>query len=189
MIPLAFTLQLPDWLTQLTSEPLPSFVTDQDKMLWLISLAQRNLADGGGPFAAAVFEVGTGKLIAPGVNRVIPSRCSVMHAEMMALILAQQQLGQYVLGQDDGRRFELVSTTEPCAMCLGAIPWSGICRLVCGARDEDARRIGFDEGDKPQDWVQCLARRGIDVVPDLCRTEAVVVLQRYVQQQGVLYNG
>ena len=41
---------------------------------------------------------------------------------------------------------EMVASTQPCAMCLGATPWSGIRRLVCGARDEDAEEIGFDEG-------------------------------------------
>ena len=41
-------------------------------------------------------------------------------------------------GLGDGRAFELVTTTEPCAMCLGAIPWSGLSSVVCGARDQDA---------------------------------------------------
>ncbi|MCK4502156.1 MAG: nucleoside deaminase, partial [Desulfuromonadales bacterium] len=70
-----------------------------------------------------------------------------------------------------------------------AIPWAGISRLLCGARDEDARQIGFDEGDKPQDWQQCFVQRGIEVVHNLCRQEAVAVLQLYGQQQGTLYNG
>jgi tRNA(Arg) A34 adenosine deaminase TadA len=47
----------------------------------------------------------------------------------------------------------MVVSTEPCALCLGAIPWSGIRRLVCGARDEDARSIGFDEGEKVPYWI------------------------------------
>jgi hypothetical protein len=29
---------------------------------------------------------------------------------------------------------------------FGAIPWSGVQRVIAGARDSDARSIGFDEG-------------------------------------------
>lgn len=74
-------------------------------------------------------------------------------------------------------------------MCLGAIPWSGVSRLVCGARDEDARRIGFDEGDKPSDWIGRLRKRGIEVVRDVSRTEAVSVLEEYARNGGIIYNG
>jgi hypothetical protein len=34
---------------------------------------------------------------------------------------------------------------------FGAVPWSGVRRLACGARDEDASDIGFDEGPKMAD--------------------------------------
>jgi tRNA(Arg) A34 adenosine deaminase TadA len=74
-------------------------------------------------------------------------------------------------------------------MCLGAVPWSGVVRLVCGARDEDARAIGFDEGDKPTDWPDLLRRRGIEVLRDVRRTQAAAVLRAYVEQGGELYNG
>lgn len=185
-----FTLHLPVWIDQFVDESPPIFSSDHEKMSWVIELSRRNIlakGDGGGPFGAAIFEVGSGKLVAPGVNLVVASNCSVMHAELVAIILAQQCLGSYVLEREGTARFELVSSTEPCAMCMGAIPWAGISRLLYGARDEDARQLGFDEGDKPQDWQQCFARRGIEVVRDLCHQEAAAVLQLYGQQQGVLY--
>lgn len=74
-------------------------------------------------------------------------------------------------------------------MCLGAIPWSGIKSLVCGARDEDARSIGFDEGDKPDNWTQNLQSRSISVKQDILRDEAKAVLQQYVDAGGIIYNG
>jgi len=73
-------------------------------------------------------------------------------------------------------------------MCLGAVAWSGVKRLVCGARDSDARQIGFDEGAKPQHWVHELGCRGIEVVRDVCREEAVRVLRAYVGRGGEVYN-
>jgi tRNA(Arg) A34 adenosine deaminase TadA len=74
-------------------------------------------------------------------------------------------------------------------MCLGAVPWAGILRLVCGARHEDAVRIGFDEGDKPVDWKEGLTRRGIEVVVDVKRAEAAAVLSAYAATGGIIYNG
>ena len=73
-------------------------------------------------------------------------------------------------------------------MCLGAIPWSGVRGLVCGARDADARGIGFDEGAKPTDWVEALESRGIRVRQDVCRDEAVAVLREYAENGGPIYN-
>jgi tRNA(Arg) A34 adenosine deaminase TadA len=73
-------------------------------------------------------------------------------------------------------------------MCFGAIPWSGVCRLVCGARDEDARAIGFDEGPKLADWVTALNERGITVLRDILRNEAVSVLREYIASGGIIYN-
>jgi tRNA(Arg) A34 adenosine deaminase TadA len=83
---------------------------------------------------------------------------------------------------------ELVSSTEPCVMCLGAVVWSGVRRLVCGARDRDARKVGFDEGPKPDDWIGALEARGITVVRDVGREEAAGVLHHYVARGGVIYN-
>lgn len=182
-----FHLRLPDWLIQHLNKPLPELISDQQKMAWVIELSRLNIANDGGPFGAAVFDMSTGQLISVGVNLVIPTSCSVMHAEIVALIMAQQQTGHPLVKQNVERDYELFSTTEPCAMCMGAIPWAGISRLVCGARDEDARKIGFDEGDKPADWVKHFAKRDISVVLDFCRHEAAQVLEQYAQQQGTLY--
>ena len=61
-------------------------------------------------------------------------------------------------------------------------------RLGCAARDEDVRGIGFDEGDKPPDWVRSLEGRGIAVRRDVLRADAVAVLEEYVRGGGVIYN-
>ena len=79
---------------------------------------------------------------------------------MVAIALAQQAIGSYDLGGEGRPIHELVTSTEPCAMCLGAIPWSGVRRVLCGARGEDACEIGFDEGAKPADWVGRVAQAG-----------------------------
>jgi hypothetical protein len=60
--------------------------------------------------------------------------------------------------------------------------------LVCGGRDEDARAIEFDERPKMPDWIPALERRGISVVRDVSRDEAVAVLEAYAGSGGMIYN-
>lgn len=182
-------LSLPNWLADILPPPERIYDTPESRMALVIELATHNIRLGqGGPFAAAVFDLESGRLIAPGVNLVITSNCSVAHAEIMALMLAQKQVGNFSLAAA-GLKAELTTSTEPCAMCLGAIPWAGIKQLACGAREADARAVGFDEGDKPPHWPRLLEKRGIRVLRDICRDKAVAVLQEYQRQGGVIYNG
>lgn len=181
----AFTVHLPDWLEKSPLQPGQTYPTVEKRMGLVIELARMNIEQRtGGPFAAAVFSINDHRLIAPGVNLVETENCSVLHAEIVAIMLAQKAVGSYNL---DG--FELVATTEPCAMCLGAVPWSGVRRLVCGAREEDARAIGFDEGPKIQSWVAALEERGIEVHRDIRRNEAAAILKEYQRMGGLIYNG
>ncbi|MHC4474591.1 MAG: nucleoside deaminase [Planctomycetota bacterium] len=182
-------LALPEWIEASLPDANHLFTTVQERMCIVIDLAQSNIEhQTGGPFAAAVFEQQSGRLIAPGVNMVTGSNYSSAHAEIVAFAIAQKMLGTYDLGAEGMPAYELVSSTEPCAMCLGAVVWSGVRSLVCGARDEDAREIGFDEGPKPADWAGCLRDRGVNVVRDILRDQAKAVLLRYSQSGGVIYN-
>ena len=180
-------LRLPDWVEDTLADRV--YPTVEDRMRLAVELSRLNVRHGfGGPFGAAIFERETGELLAPGVNLVVGANCSVFHAEMVAIMVAQQMVGDFDLGGEDRPAYELVASTEPCAMCLGATPWSGVRRLVCGARDEDASAIGFDEGAKPIQWVPALERRGIAVVRDVLREEAASVLREYAVSGGEIYN-
>jgi len=182
-------IKVPGWIDAWLVDPEKTYATLAARMNLVIELARRNVDAGtGGPFGAAVFDMHSGRLMAPGVNGVIPGNCSVVHAEIMAIVVAQKIIGSYDLGGEGSSPVELVSSAEPCAMCLGAVVWSGVRRLVCGARDEDARSIGFDEGPKPRNWVAALEKRGIAVVRDVSRNAAVDVLERYVRRGGRVYN-
>ena len=182
------TLRLPEWVGEhAAGEHLYGSV--EERMRFAVELSRQNVRRGtGGPFGAAIFERETGRLLAPGVNLVVGSGCSVFHAEMVAVMVAQRVLGTFDLGGGDLPAYELVATTEPCAMCLGATPWSGVRHLVCGARDEDARAVGFDEGVKPEFWVGALQDRCITVERDVLREEAADVLREYAEGGGEIYN-
>lgn len=185
-----FVLRLPGWVEESLSDPDEVYPSPEGRARLVIELARLNVAHGtGGPFGAGVFNRQTKQLVAPGVNLVVPAMCSAVHAEVVALTIAQQAVRHYDLGADGMPPYELVTSSEPCAMCLGAICWSGVRHLVCSAREEDVRRIGFDEGPKPPRWVRALEMRGIAVVRDICREEAATVLQQYRASGGVVYNG
>jgi tRNA(Arg) A34 adenosine deaminase TadA len=143
----------------------------------------------GGPFAAAVFTATDGRLLAAGVNRVEPLRLSHAHAEIMAIAFAQNRLQNWDLGQSASFPTELVTSSQPCLMCLGAVLWSGVMNLIFGATAADVAAIlGFDEGPLPADWPGELLKRGIKVEGGRLRGEAVAVLELYKKRRGTVYN-
>jgi len=184
------TIRLPLWVGEMLGGREVVCAGAEDRMRLAIDLSRRNVEQGtGGPFGAAVFQRDGGRLIAAGVNLVVAGGCSVLHAEIVAIMGAQRALGSHDLGASGLPACELATSTEPCAMCLGAIPWSGIRSVICGADGADAESIGFDEGDKRPDWPGRLEARGIRVRRGVLREEAVNVLRQYVDRGGPIYNG
>jgi len=180
--------QLPSWLVLFSQRYITSHQLSK-KMQFVISASRKNIEEKtGGPFAAAIFEIESGALVSLGVNLVASQGSSILHAEMVAIAIAQKKLGTYELGGKSMPSYQLVTSTEPCAMCLGAIPWSGVQHVVTGAHDIDARACGFDEGAKPDDWVGALESRYIKVTADVQRRSARQVLQYYTKSEGVIYS-
>ncbi len=195
MHPQSVTIELPQWLTQLTSVGLPSCgPSDAARMQFALELARSNVTHKtGGPFASIVVEESTGECVAAGVNLVVASGLSVTHAEAVAIMLAQRAAGSYDLAGEPGKRYSLYATGQPCIMCFGILWWSGITRLICGARGEDVERITrFREGPLPADWPRLLTERpglpAIEVVRDVHRDEACAVLQAYMDAGHPIYN-
>ena len=174
---LAIQLDLPAWAA--TVDVAGAYPTDEAKLAFAIALSRRNVDAGtGGPFGAAVFGPDD-RVVGLGVNRVEACRCSVAHAEVMALGASQQALGRYRLNAGGGR-FVLATSSQPCAMCYGAVIWAGIDLLLVGARSDDVQSLAhFDEGPLPADWIGELERRGIAVRRDLSREAACAVLRSY----------
>lgn len=184
----AITIQLPDWLDEVVDRER-AYRTVEERVALAIELARQNvLRDLAGPFGAAVFEREAGRLVAAGVNRVVPEKSSVLHAEITALMAAHAALGTYTLSAPGLPAHELVTSCAPCAMCLGATLWSGVRRLVVAARREDAVALGFDEGPVFPASYDYLAARGIEIVHDVLREEARRVLALYVERGGAVYN-
>lgn len=92
----------------------------------------------GGPFGAVI--VKNGKIVGRGSNRVTSSNDPTAHAEVVAIREACEELGDFSL-----KGCILYSSCQPCPMCLGAIYWARLDRLVYAASDEDAAAAGFDD--------------------------------------------
>ena len=184
-IPAALTVALPDWAHDLiyTDRTYDSL---EERMSVAIDLASRNVEQGtGGPFGAAVFETGSGRLIAIGMNLVVSSGNAFLHAETVALMFAQREVGTWSLRSPE---HDLFTSCAPCAMCLGAVLWSGVSRLVSGAAREDALEIGFDEGPVFDASYEYLVSRGINCQAGVLRHEARAILQDYRSRGAPIYN-
>ena len=188
MLATTLTLSLPPWVRDVDLPAPLAHLTD--RMEFVLDLAMGNVDRGtGGPFAAAVFEQDSGRLISVGVNRVVPENTSLAHAEVLAIGLAQSTLRTYDLGGPSRPRLQLVSSSQMCAMCLGAVVWSGVGEVAYSTTSGDViATLGFDEGPTPPDYSHQLALRGISVVAGVMRDQGLEVLRCYVTSGGTVYN-
>jgi tRNA(Arg) A34 adenosine deaminase TadA len=182
-------IEYPEWVAPLVDWE-HRYASDEEKMRLAIAISRQNvLHRTGGPFGAAVFEMETGKLVAVGMNSVVRLNNCTLHGEMVAFMMAQARLGCFTLQSESGPTHELVTSCEPCAMCLGATLWSGVKRVVCGAHRDDARRLNFEEGPVFPESHAYIEARGIEIVHGVLRTEANAVLELYRSGEGIIYNG
>jgi tRNA(Arg) A34 adenosine deaminase TadA len=96
------------------------------------------LAGNGGPFGAIV--VKDGRIIAEGANAVTSGNDPTAHAEIVAIRRACTALGAFSLAGAT-----IYSSCEPCPMCLAAIYWARLDRLVFANTRAQAAGIGFDD--------------------------------------------
>jgi tRNA(Arg) A34 adenosine deaminase TadA len=113
-------------------------MTDENYMRLAIGKAQEGIAIGQSPFGSVI--VKDGKVVAATHNIVWKTCDPTAHAEVTCIREAARALGTIFL-----HGCELYSTTEPCPMCLSAIHWAKIMRVVYGATIADAAAAGFCE--------------------------------------------
>ena len=186
----SITLTQPDWAEEELAR-LPSEIPEiEARMRAVIRFSQLNIEhETGGPFAAGVFDNASGRLITIGVNRVLAHDCSSAHAEIMALSLAQQVQGHYDLGAR-GQDYQLVVNWRLCAMCFGALIWSGVRSLVIAGSGPELEQItGFDEGPVTPAWKQALSERGIELTDNVLKEEAIAVYRQFADSGSLVYNG
>ena len=113
-------------------------MTDEQYMQLAIQIARQGIAANQSPFGAVV--VRDAGVVAVAHNTVWHDGDPTAHAEINAIRQAAA-----VLRCIDLSVCTMFTTCEPCPMCLAAIHWSKISRVVYGASIADAAAAGFSE--------------------------------------------
>ncbi len=114
--------------------------TDINFLEEAIRLSEHNMECGaGGPFGAIVVDK-AGTIIGRGANNVTSTNDPTAHAEVMAIRNACANSNTFSL---EGAT--IYTSCEPCPMCLAAIYWARIGRIVYANTRTDAAAIGFDD--------------------------------------------
>ncbi|MCM2410620.1 MULTISPECIES: nucleoside deaminase [unclassified Streptomyces] len=103
-----------------------------------IGLATDSVRNGGGPFGALIAK--GGEIVAIGNNNVTSNLDPTAHGEVSAIRAACQQLGSFSL-----EGCVLVTSCEPCPMCLSSALWARVDRIIFAADRHDAAVAGFDD--------------------------------------------
>ena len=141
-----------------------------------IAVARRARQNGNHPFGALLVDA-AGNVLLEAENTVNTEHDCTGHAETNLVRLASRKFERAVL-----EGCTLYTSTEPCAMCSGAIHWSGIGRVVF-ALSEDGLYAMTGDGTNPDNETMSLpcrevfARcvRPVEVVGPLIEDEAKVV--------------
>ena len=95
-----------------------------------IDVAAQARRHGNHPFGAVLVNA-QGLFLLEGENTVLTENDCTGHAETNLIRTASTGFSQDVL-----KGCTLYASTEPCAMCSGAIFWSGVCRVVYGLSEK-----------------------------------------------------
>jgi tRNA(Arg) A34 adenosine deaminase TadA len=102
-------------------------LTHEEEMLLkrAIELAREARADGRHPFGSLIVNARCEIVVESRNNAVRPEGDPTQHAELLACAAAGR-----LLSNEELATCTLYTSTEPCAMCAGAIYWAGIGRVV-----------------------------------------------------------
>src|SRR5437660_8349500 len=113
-------------------------MSDEAYMRLAIQKTREGIAAGQSPFGSVIVQ--GGQVVAATHNTVWRDGDPTAHAEVNCIRATARALGTIFL-----HGCALYSTTEPCPMCLSAIHWAKIERVVYGASIADAAAAGFSE--------------------------------------------
>jgi tRNA(Arg) A34 adenosine deaminase TadA len=139
-----------------------------------IGVAKRSREHGNHPFGALLADAeGTVRLEAE--NTVVAGADCTGHAETNLIRLACTQLTAQVIASAT-----LYTSTEPCAMCAGAMYWAGVPRVVFGLREDQLYAMTGADPTNPTLSLPCRevfarGRRPTEVVGPLLEDEARAV--------------
>ena len=158
--------------------PRPDPLPHQVLMRRALDLARRARAHGNHPFGALLADP-SGKVRLEAENTVVTEGDCTGHAETNLMRLACLNLDRDVLAAAT-----LYSSTEPCAMCAGAIYWAGVSQVVFGLREGELRALTGDDPNNPTLALPCRevfarGQRPVTVIGPVLEDEARAVHEGY----------
>jgi tRNA(Arg) A34 adenosine deaminase TadA len=145
------------------------FSVHEPHMREVFAIARRARAHGNRPFGALLVAA-NGAVLAGAENTQITDEQILAHAEMNLLVRAVKDFTQDVLASST-----IYTNAEPCAMCAGAIFWSGVSRLVFGLSGARLHELsGFSEQIPVANARDILARAGrqVEIIGPVLEREA-----------------
>ena len=139
-----------------------------------LALAEAEAAAGRGEVPIGAVLVMDGVVLARAGNRTRELNDVTAHAEILAIRMACEALGQERLTGAD-----LYVTLEPCTMCAAAISFARIRRLYYGAEDEKGG--GVDNG--VRFYAQPTCHHAPDVYSGLSEASAAQLLRGFFSQK------
>lgn len=140
-----------------------------------IELARQARVKGRHPFGSLIVNEHGETVVESLNNAVRPMGEPTQHAEMVACSEAAR-----LLGEADLSKCTLYTSTEPCAMCAGAIYWTGIGRVVFALAETALLKFTGNDAENPTLDLPCRevfarGQRPITVLGPLLEDEAAVV--------------
>ena len=143
-----------------------------------IELAQEARDAGNHPFGALIADE-SGNILVEAQNTVVTEKDCTGHAETNLMRKASKSYSADALAS-----CTLYTSTEPCAMCAGAMYWGGIGHIIYGLREKELLKLtgSHDENptlDLPCDEVFARGQRKIKVTGPFLEEEAKKVHQGF----------
>lgn len=133
-----------------------------------IELAEQAKENGNHPFGALL--VVNGEIRLEALNEVITQSDATRHAELSLVSQACK-----TLSAKERSQATLVTSTEPCAMCCGAIYWSGIRKVVFGCPESQLGRFAGTDFLIPSKKIFSFADSKVEIVGPILEKEAARV--------------
>lgn len=126
------------------------------------------------PYGAII--VKNGEIIGRSDVDVPVSKSEFSHAELRAIENAMKHLGGHLCAEG-GKGCIIYSSCEPCAMCMGAILYTGIEKLVYAATLDDSKEHVNEILAKAEDVAKVCTNRKIEIIKNLHREKALEILK------------
>ncbi len=148
---------------------------DHEALLRMAIDESRKARDGGNHPFASILVGPDGKVLMTQHNAYMPDHDMTGHAERVLMTRASTTYPPELL-----RECTIYTSAEPCAMCAGAIYWTGLARVVYGLTEKALKQITGDHPENPTLDLPCrtvfdAGQRQVEVIGPLLSEEAAQV--------------